>query len=275
MRSRWRTGLIAGLLLVGTGTAARGMSRPEGPDSFSLRKKGVAVGAALLVEYYNELPDPRGGSTAAWSARLQSALDTFRQRIAKRYTEGTLQRLLEASDPVTRRAAVLALGMIGDMKNSNGAVAAMLHDEDRSVHRLAADALRSLWFRADSPANNQELLRVMQIRDPKKRQAGFNALIEKAPRFAEALNQRAILYYQTGELEKSIADCEAVLKLNPYHFLALSGMAQCYMKLDKPRAALKAFRNAHRVNPGMPDIEEAIRALESALGEEGKKNDDR
>ena len=37
--------------------------------------------------------------------------------------------------------------------------------------------------------------------------------------------------------------------------------------------ALKAFRHALRINPGLDDVEQAIRALESALGEEGKRDD--
>jgi hypothetical protein len=48
-------------------------------------------------------------------------------------------------------------------------------------------------------------------------------------------------------------------------------MAQCFMKLHKPRAALRAFRNAFRINPGLEGIEDTIRALEDVLGEEGKK----
>jgi hypothetical protein len=52
-------------------------------------------------------------------------------------------------------------------------------------------------------------------------------------------------------------------------------MARCYLGLDKPRAALKAYRSAYRLYPRMDGIEERIRELESALGEEGKKNEDR
>jgi tetratricopeptide (TPR) repeat protein len=80
-----------------------------------------------------------------------------------------------------------------------------------------------------------------------------------------------VVHYRLGQYQKSIADCERTLKLNPYHFGAQSGMAQCFMKLHKPRAALRAFRNAFRINPGLEGIEDTIRALEDVLGEEGKK----
>ena len=58
-----------------------------------------------------------------------------------------------------------------------------------------------------------------------------------------------------------------------YHFGALSGMAQCFLKLRKPKAALKAFRQAFRINPGLEGVEETIRALEDVLGEEGRRDD--
>ena len=45
------------------------------------------------------------------------------------------------------------------------------------------------------------------------------------------------------------------------------------MELGKHKAALKAFRGAHRINPSLAEVEEAIRALENALGEEGRRDD--
>src|SRR5262249_26139424 len=129
--------------------------------------------------------------------------------------------------------------------------------------------------RADTAPNNQELHRARKLSDNARKKAALDALIKKAPTFAEAYNQRAILHFQVGELQKAIHDCEKVLKLNPCHFGAQVGMAQCYMGLNKPRAALKAFRNAFRINHDREGVEETIRALEDALGEEGRKNDDR
>jgi tetratricopeptide (TPR) repeat protein len=224
------------------------------------------------VEYYNEIPEPQEGSKG-WEARLRRALEKFRQKTAARYSEGTLHRLLASSDVRARRAALLALGMLGTMKSSNAAVAAMLHDDDRGVCQLAIDALWSMWFRADTEANNQELHRLVDLRDRRKKRAGLDALIAKAPEFAEAYNQRALFHFQAKEWHKAIADCEQVLKMNPYHFGAASGMARCYMELGRHRAALKAFRNALRINPKMEEVEEAVRALENALGEEGWKDD--
>jgi cytochrome c-type biogenesis protein CcmH/NrfG len=45
-------------------------------------------------------------------------------------------------------------------------------------------------------------------------------------------------------------------------------MGQCYVRLKKPRAALRAFRSAYRINPNLDDVKEAISSLEEVLGEE-------
>ena len=226
------------------------------------------MSTALLVEYYEELPEPREGNLKAWEAYFRKGLEKFKRKVVSRYTEGTLQRLLDSCDAKARRASVLALGEVGTMKGSNPLLARRLHDEDRGVRQLAADALWSMWLRGDTDAHNRELQRLVELRDRRKKRAGLDALIEKAPHFAESYNQRAILHFQTEEWQKAIADCEKVLQLNPYHFAAAAGMGRCYLELGRHRSALKAFRKAQRINPGREEVKKAIRALESALGEE-------
>jgi tetratricopeptide (TPR) repeat protein len=230
------------------------------------------VSTALLVQFYNELPEGRDGEGPDKNKALrQAAREAFKKRVAQRYSEGTLMRLLEHGEPRARRAALLALGMLGTM-HANEAIAARLHDEVELSH-LAADALWSLWFRADTPAHNEELQRLVRLRDREKALAGLDALIIRAPGFAEAYNQRAILNFRLKQFERSIADCEKTLELNPHHFGAQAGIGQCYLQLRKHRAALKAFRSALRINPHMDGIAETVRALENALGEEGRRDD--
>jgi tetratricopeptide (TPR) repeat protein len=231
------------------------------------------VSPPLLVDYYNKLPErqvnepPREGKS-----RWQTALDKFKKRVEERYAEGTLLRLLEVGDARCRQAALTALGLLGTM-NGNAAVAARLHDDDPDTRQLAADTLWTLWFRADSEENNQELQRLARMRDREKAMAGFDQLILRSPGFAEAYNQRAVLAFRMKQYERSIADCEKALQLNPYHFGAQAGIAQSFLQLRKHKAALKAFRTALRINPYMEGVAETIRALENALGEEGRKDD--
>jgi tetratricopeptide (TPR) repeat protein len=230
------------------------------------------VSPPLLVDFYRQLPTPkRGGDLESWSARFQVALDAYRDQVSARYTEGTLQRLLTHPEVIARRAAVLALGLYGTIA-ANAATSACLHDPDEQVRQMAADALWAMWFRGDNDDHNEDLQRLIRLRDQSQALAGLTDLIRRSPDFAEAYNQRAILYFRMGEFHKSIADCEQVMRRNPHHFGAQAGMAQCYLKIKKHRAALRAFRQALRINPNLDDVQETIRELEDALGGGGSRD---
>jgi tetratricopeptide (TPR) repeat protein len=227
----------------------------------------------LLLGFYNELPDRKEGDSSRQAAqRIRHGLNRFRKQVAARYSEASLERLILSGVSEIRQAAVLALGLTGSMR-INAVLAARLHDEDPIVSELAADALWSLWFRADTKENNQELQRLMQIHVNEETAAevlaGFCRLLEKSPRFAEVYNQRAIAYFRLGDMAKALADCERVLRLNPYHFGAASGMAQCFMKQKKLRAALRMYRRANRINPNLDGVKQVIDSLERMLGEKG------
>jgi tetratricopeptide (TPR) repeat protein len=227
----------------------------------------------LLLKYYDDLPDRKPGDSSRQAAhRIRRGLNRFKKSVAEHYNQASLERLLVCPNSEARQAAVLALGLTGSMSVS-ALLASRLHDEDPIVSELAADALWSLWFRADSPENNQELQRLMRLPVTgdagREVLAGFRALLEKAPRFAEAYNQRAIVFFRLGDMAKSIADCEKALRLNPYHFGAASGMAQCFMKQKKLRAALRSYRRANRVNPHLDGVKQVIDSLERMLGEKG------
>jgi tetratricopeptide (TPR) repeat protein len=230
----------------------------------------------LILQYYQLLPESRteNSESEEWPRLFRKALGRFRRSVEARYFESTLERLLHAPEPEVRQAAILALGMTGTFA-INGPVAKCLHDEDPTARQLAADALLSIWQRADTPDNVNELRRLMQLiaddNRPEEVQAGFETLIRKSPRYAEAYHQRAIFHFRRGDFARCIADCEKTLRLNPVHFGAAGGMGQCFLKQQKLRAALRAFRRANRINPNLEAVREDIQSLERMLGEEGKK----
>jgi tetratricopeptide (TPR) repeat protein len=225
-------------------------------------REAAPVSDARLLEYYRELPQLQPPDDPdLWAARMHDALRVFRQHAVQWYTEGTLQRLLVHPDPETRRAAVLALGLVGTME-SNAPLARVLHDDDQPAARMAGDALWQVWFRGGTEEQNSELQRVLHLPDFLEILAGLDDLAREAPRFAEVFNQRAILHFRRGDFAQSAADCERALELNPYHFGAQAGMGQCFMKLRKPRAALRAFRQALQTNPTLTHLTDTIATLE-------------
>jgi tetratricopeptide (TPR) repeat protein len=232
------------------------------------------VGTALIVELFTELPHPGpDDDPTQWKIRMQAAHEGFKKRVQARYSEGTLLRLLQHfSDPTTRRAALLALGLLGSM-SVNKHLAGCLHDDDPEVRRSAVNALWSLWFRGEGPGLTKELQRLLRQKDPAKALAGFDNLLQRAPQYAEAYNQRAILFFRLRQYDRSIADCEKALELNPFHFGAQAGIGQSLLQLRRPRAALRAFRNALKIHPHLEDVAETVRSLEQSIEGDGRHDD--
>jgi tetratricopeptide (TPR) repeat protein len=92
-------------------------------------------------------------------------------------------------------------------------------------------------------------------------------LIARAPDWAEAFNKRATVWFLIDEDTRSLADIERVLALEPRHFGALAGRGLIYMRQDKDREALAAFRQAQAINPFLPERNGPIPELEKKLGE--------
>lgn len=223
------------------------------------------MSTSLLVELFDRLPVLRPGDDEdLWAAGVHDALRDFRTAVRERYTEGTLLRILSASEVKARRAAVLALGLTGTM-DSNAAVAAALHDTDPLVQKFAADALWELWFREGTADQNIRLSEAARNPDATKARADLDELIQEAPNFAEAYNQRAIWFFKRGEFARAAEDCEAVLRLNPFHFGAAAGLGQCLVKIGKPRAAIRAFKMALDINPVLEHLNDTIHQLERSL----------
>jgi tetratricopeptide (TPR) repeat protein len=192
-------------------------------------------------------------------------IDAFVQRVSARYTEGTLTRLVESGPTTSRRAAVLALGLIGSYA-TNASVARALRDSDPVVRNLADNALWAIWFRADTSENNEALGHVRELNSRQQYRAAeelATRLILKSPKFAEAYNQRAIARFLQEHYEASATDCQRTLKLNPYHVGALGGLAQCQIQLDQRREAIKTLRRALQLQPYHEGLRDSMAILEA------------
>jgi tetratricopeptide (TPR) repeat protein len=241
------------------GDSVRAEMQRQGVGGFSMWESHAG---SLLVDYYEAFLNDRD-------------LDQFRERVMTRYTEGTLGRALTSSPSATaRRAAVLALGVVGGFEQSNAVLGRALRDSDTTVRTMAEAALWAIWFRADSPENNELLEEVRLLIGHRRLDAAVNLasqLIDRSPNFAEAYNQRAIALFIQGKLAQSEADCQRVLQLNPYHFGAVGGLVQCQLQLDQPHEALRTLRRALWLQPHSKSIRETIEVLESQIESEGPR----
>jgi len=180
---------------------------------------------------------------------------------------------LNGEDPQVRREAASRLGEVGTMADVPPLVRT-LHDPDEETRAEAQEALWHIWARsgdAEVDALYRKGIDEMTAGDLESAIATFTRIIEIKPDFAEGWNKRATLYFLTGELRKSLADCDEVIKRNPYHFGALAGYAQIYIRLEQYERALEYARKALEINPNLEGMRRAIDALEEAI-EERRRN---
>ena len=78
---------------------------------------------------------------------------------------------------------------------------------------------------------------------------------------------RATAFYLAGEHDRSLAEIDRVLVLEPRHFGALVGMGLIRIARGQYREALAAYRRALSVNPFLKERFELIPTLEPMVGE--------
>ncbi|PYM97800.1 MAG: hypothetical protein DME08_09410 [Candidatus Rokuibacteriota bacterium] len=203
---------------------------------------------------------PRGG------VALLLVLVIATSASAQMSRDAALQALGQG-DPEARRQAVTALGAMGTFDDVPK-LAAALRDSDPLVRRLTERALWEVWSRSgERDIDRLFAVGVEQMNDQQGAAAvqTFSEIIRRKPEFAEGWNKRATVYYVLGEYAKSLADCDEVMKRNPYHFGALSGYGMIYMELNEPARALTYFERALAVNPNLESVAEAVQMLRRLL----------
>jgi tetratricopeptide (TPR) repeat protein len=206
----------------------------------------VAVAGAVLV-----------GTLALFAACGPAAELTREQALAA----------LQSPEAKTRRVAVERLGDTGRMEDVP-ALAKALRDADPVVRGMAEGALWQVWSRSGDAEVDRLFavgLEQMALRQGDRAVETFSRIIERQPDFPEGWNKRATVYYLLGQYEKSLADCDEVMKRNPYHFGALSGYGMIYLQLDQPSRALDYFERALGVNPNLDSVAETVEMLRRLL----------
>ena len=184
-------------------------------------------------------------------------------------SRGEALAALRDPDAATRAEAVVWIANRGGIADAP-LLQERLRDESPFVRGFAERGLWLLWGRSGDAETDR-----LMARGTEEMQAGryaaaimvFTKVIQKQPEFAEGWNRRATAYFLAGEYRKSIADCDEVLKRNPGHFGALSGLGQIYLGLDDDEQALGWFRRALEANPNMLGVEFNIKRIEERLKE--------
>jgi tetratricopeptide (TPR) repeat protein len=181
--------------------------------------------------------------------------------------EDALKALENRTDAVARRQGLRTLAAAGTMADVPR-IAQALRDPDRAVRILAEAALWEVWSRSgDKEIDRLFAAGVQEMSEGRWDDAvtTFTKVIARKPEFAEGWNKRATVYYLMGEYQKSLADCDEVMKRNPFHYGALSGYGMIYGQLDQPLRALEFYEQALGVNPNLDGVRNAIEILRDEL----------
>ena len=179
---------------------------------------------------------------------------------------------IQKADVEARRNAIARLGELGTMADAPVLLDA-LRDADDVVRALAEHSVWQVWSRSGDAAVDALFeigVEQAQRGDAPAAIETFSQVIHRKPDFAEGWNKRATVYFLMGEYEKSLKDCDEVMKRNPFHFGALAGYGQIYLQLDQPERALEYFQRALMVNPNLAAVEAAVGQLKQIIIEKRK-----
>jgi tetratricopeptide (TPR) repeat protein len=115
-----------------------------------------------------------------------------------------------------------------------------------------SDTANLLMTRAKSAIDSNDLDLAIELLD---------ALIKVKPDYIEAWNRRATIHYMRKEFGQSLEDIRQVLKLEPRHFGAMSGLGMILQEFGDEKRALDVFRRALEINTHLPKIDEMVKTL--------------
>jgi tetratricopeptide (TPR) repeat protein len=93
----------------------------------------------------------------------------------------------------------------------------------------------------------------------------LGAVIKIKPKYVEAWNRRATIYYMKKDYGRALADIREVLRREPRHFGALSGLGLILQDLGDDKQALEVYRRALAVYPRLPRIPDVVKTLQEKV----------
>lgn len=146
---------------------------------------------------------------------------------------------------------------------------------DQLFERLAAaggeaeavsisDQIARIWSRSGSDTLDLLMERAqtaMQANEGATALDLFDSILALKPDFTEAYSRRAAVLFQMKDMDGAMRDLRQTLVLEPRHFQALAGIGLVYQSSGQQKLALRAFREALKLNPHMKGIRQAAERL--------------
>ncbi len=118
---------------------------------------------------------------------------------------------------------------------------------DDETAKAIEQRIWALWMHSRSDTANLLMTRVQKAIEEKDLDLALkllDAIVKIKPNYIEAWNRRATIYYMKKDYGRSIADIREVLKREPRHFGALTGLGLILQDIGDDRQALEVYRRA-------------------------------
>ncbi|MGH6725343.1 MAG: tetratricopeptide repeat protein [Pseudolabrys sp.] len=93
----------------------------------------------------------------------------------------------------------------------------------------------------------------------------LDAIIKIRPKYVEAWNRRATLYYMKKDYGRALADIREVLRREPRHFGALSGLGLIMQDIGDDKQALEVYRRTLAIYPRIQRIPDIVKTLQEKV----------
>ena len=120
------------------------------------------------------------------------------------------------------------------------------------------------WLASGSDTVNLLMVRVKNLMEKEDYDLAvrmLDAIIEIRPQYAEAWNRRATVFYLKKDYVSALADLRQVLRREPRHFGALSGLGTIMQDIGDEKHALDAYRAALDVYLRLKGVDDKVKTL--------------
>src|SRR3954464_5383603 len=135
--------------------------------------------------------------------------------------------------------------------------------DDETAHAIE-QRIWALWMRSRSDTATLLMTRAQKAIEDKDLDLALKLLdgiVKVKPDYLEAWNRRATLYYMKKDYGHSIADIREVLKREPRHFGALTGLGLILQDIGDDKQALEVYRRALAVYPRIERVPDIVKTL--------------
>ena len=149
-------------------------------------------------------------------------------------------------------------------KNLDFLFGALKAAPDDVTAKAIEERIWAAWTHSRSDTTNLLMTRVTTAVEQKDTDLAIkllDAVIKIKPDYVEAWNRRATLYYMKKDYGHALADIREVLKREPRHFGALSGLGLILQDIGDDKQALEVYRRALAVYPRLPRIPDLVKEL--------------